>query len=80
MSNKQYYTITDEDGDKMMVCYTNNHCRCSLNNCNDDRLELYEDGDTVPYILDVPRGEISWLLEGLLSGEYTAIVQQEDVL
>ena len=64
------YTVTDEDGDALIVRYVSRSCKCSLDNCNDDTIELHEPGDEIPYRQNIIRGEISWLIEGLLDGTY----------
>ena len=66
----QKYTLLDEDGDELDVRYITRSCRCSSGNCYEDTLELHEDGDH-PYRLNIPSGELSWLIKGLLGGDYT---------
>lgn len=66
---KQQYELTDEDGHKYLVNYKVNVCKC-CGNCYEDELELYDEGGSVPYRLNVPGFELKMLLRGLLDGDY----------
>ena len=64
------YIVRDSDGDEFLVKYISRPCGCSMNNCNSDSIEYYEPGDSIPYRQEITRGEISWLIQGLLDNEY----------
>ena len=61
------YEFTD-DGIKYKIEYDINSCLC-FQNCNDDVLRIYEDGEEDPYTIDIVGGDMKWFIRALLDNE-----------
>ena len=63
------YNFTDEEGYKYKLNYISRNCMCSSNCCYEDSLELFEDGEDIPYRLDIEGSDIKWLIKCLIDGD-----------
>lgn len=61
------YTFTDEEGCDVKFNYITRWCMCCMS-CEDDEIELFEDGAEIPYRLKVGGVDMKWFIQSLIDG------------